>query len=141
MLNGNISNRVTPTLLLKINNTLIKKKTPTLKGLFSSKKERYELDLATFDFVMRTFLYTNYKIDLVMTHQEVPKYKDIFQEVLNTHQVPYGAIHFLDSYEISSLVNSGVFSCYIDDDINELLKVGHKHCYSVRDANNFVKRG
>lgn len=141
MLHGNISNRVSPSLLLRINGTVIKKKSkPTIKGFFK-KQEKYELDYTTFDFLMRSFLYTDYKIDLVMDSDEVSKYKDVFQEILNTHQVPYGCVRYLNSNEINGLISSGVYMCFIDNSIDYLNRVGHIHCYTVKEANNFIKRG
>lgn len=141
MLNGNISNKVAPSLLLRVNGTVIKKKSkPSLLGFFK-KQTKYEVDLTTFDFLMRSFLYTDYKIDLVMDLQEVAEYKDIFQDILNTNHIPYGCIKYLNVYEIHTLLNSGSYLCYIDNDNDTLNKVGHTHCYTVKEANNFIKRG
>lgn len=140
MIGGNISNRTAPTLLVDFDTLFRPIKRRPLDKLIKG-KPKYKIDVVSLDFFMRTYLKSDYKLDLVIDidtmNKHTKEYKEK-QDLLEREDIPYGGLHFLSYSDVYNLINSGCYMCYISDNINCLLNVGHTHCYTIKEADKFI---
>ena len=138
MRNGDISNRGASTILVRVGGTVIERKQKTsLRGLFN-KEHKYETNFETLTFLMRTFLHSDYKIELLMDADLDMTNKEIYSKILEDQAIP-GIVRTYNMNQVNHLINSGVYTCYIDNDINQLNKVTSPYCFSVAEANKFIR--
>lgn len=132
MRNGDISNHVPPTIIIRVEETLLKLKQKKVLGV--PVKTTYESVENTVALIIRLSMKTDYKVKLVC---EARNFK-LFDKILNDLDLPFTPLRFHSEQTITNFLNNGIYYCYIDDDLDRIGRVNHKSCYTVAEFTNLV---
>lgn len=133
MLGGDISNKTVPTVLVRMEDTLIKDVSKPIFGL-KLRQPKYVFEEHTLAMIIRLSMKTHYKVSLVCYPENYKHFKDLLDGV----SIPFSELVYHGDQTITNFLNCGVYFCYIDEDSDRILKVNHKSCYSVAEFTNLV---
>lgn len=134
MRNGDISNKALPSILVKANDCLIKRESRSVMGI--PLKPRFSFNRDVEQLLHHIMQSTDYRIVLVFDVDCSNDYVVFLSEHMN--EVPFAYYRFYDPIDIKIYLDSGVYLCYIDNDINKLNMVGHKDTYTVSQFKNLL---
>lgn len=132
MLNGDISSYTPPTILIRVEDTLIKTHDTKLLGF--TLRTSYELDENTYGLIMRLSMKTHYKVNLVCDSGNYNSFKEYLEDV----DLPFVNLMYHSTQTITNFLNNGIYYCYIDNNLDRIERVNHKSCYSVAEFTNLV---
>lgn len=136
MQGGDLSNRVPPIILLRVEDTLVKKQ--ELKGIkrILKRKPRYYVDPVVDEFILKTYLYTDYTIDLMIEDTEDTNHILTMSDMVS--RIVHRRLRVVSPEEVHRLLETGLVICYVDNDPGMRARVSHKHCYSLAEARHFI---
>lgn len=132
MKRGDISNTTAPTVLVRVEDTLLTVANKTFMGF--TIKENIEVNENTLILLKRLAMYSPYRVELVTDCKNHSKFNTILEEL----DIPFAKIHNYSEQTITNFLNCGIYFCYVDDNSDRILRVNHKSCYSVADFSNLV---
>lgn len=132
MKNGDISNLTPPTILIRVEDTLLKSNQSKVLGF--TYKTTYEPIENTVSLIIRLSMHTDYKVGLVCEPQNYHK----LNEVVENLQLPFTYLLYHYEQTITNFLNNGIYYCYVDDDLDRIGRVNHKSCYTVAQFTNLA---
>lgn len=131
MLNGDLSNRVAPTILIRVGDTLIKENEKrTLKDKILG-KNKYIFDPKIVNFIYSVLINSNRSVDLLISTDRDFSNRDIYYKMLVKEDLPCNKIRFMGRESINIQLNMGLYVKYIDESTEYRNFVGHKDCCSI----------
>lgn len=145
MIHGNISNRKAPSMLFRVENFLVKyRETTTIDKVLNKiigKERRAELNEEVCNALYMIFRATDFTVGIVCMQETWVKLPKELRDVLLVG-LPIADIHLIDNvYDIRLLLNSGQYSYYVDDNLDDHKIVGENKCLALADLNNIAKKG
>ena len=132
MKRGDISNTTAPTVLVRVEDTLLTVTHKTFMGF--NIKENIEVNENTFILLKRLSMHSPYRVELVTDCKNHSKFNEILEEL----DIPFARIHRYSEQTITNFLNCGIYFCYIDDNSDRIGRANHKSCYTVVDFSNLV---
>lgn len=132
MKHGDISNHVPPTIIIRVEETLLKLKQKKILGV--PIKNNYEPVENTVSLIIRLSMKTDYRVKLVCEAQNF----NLFNKILNELNLPFTHLSSYSEQTIVNFLNNGIYYCYIDDDLDRIGRVNHKSSYTVAEFTNLV---
>lgn len=141
MRNNDISNQKAPSMLVRVDNFLVKPKKVSFTDKILDKLHmtRYEIDREVALAIKRAFIHTHYHVGLVLLEDEFEKYpRNMFNELTD---LPIGDMHIVQDYlDIKTMLDSGEYLYYVDDNEEEVSKIGSNQCISLSTFNKYIFR-
>lgn len=145
MLHNNISNKKAPSMLFRVEDFLVKYKEITtidkVLNKIMGKHKRAKLNSRVTGSIHALFRTTDFTVGLVCFEKEWTKYpKDLRDTII--FELPIEDIHLIGDYtEINSILDTGEYTYYVDDNIDNHSLVGHNRCATLNQINYLAKKG
>ena len=145
MINGDISNRKAPSILFRVEDFLVKyRETSTIDKVMNKligKHKRAELSEVVVEEIDVIFRMTDFTVGLVCMKEDWSKYPSDIRNII-IDALPITDVHLVHDYlDIKTLLDSGQYSFYVDDDRERQNLVGHKRCFTLRQIDTIVRKG
>lgn len=145
MLNNNISNRKAPSMLLRVEDFLVKyRETTTIDKVMNKlvgKHKRAELSEVVVEAIDTIFRLTDFTVGLVCIEADWNKYPKDLRDIILLG-LTISDLHLVhDHLDIEKLLNSGKYAFYVDDNLDNHSLVGHKRCVTLRQIDSIARKG
>lgn len=145
MIHGDISNRKAPSMLYRVEDFLINyRETTTIDKVLNKligKHKRAELSEEVLNSIDAVFRLTDFTVGLVCMQTEWSKLPKDLRDVILLG-TPVADLHLIsDPLDIHSLLNSGQYAFYVDDNLENHSLVGHNRCITLKQLNSIAKKG
>ena len=145
MLNNDISNRKAPSLLFRVEDFLVEyRETTTIDKVLNKivgKHKRAELSEEVCDTIELIFRLTDFNVGLVCLQDDWTKFPSDLRDIIITG-LPVSDLHLIhDHLDIEKMLNTGEYSFYVDDNLENHSLVGHKRCVTLRQINAIARKG
>lgn len=129
---GDISNSVAPTILIRVEDTLFTVTHKTYLGVYT--KETITLNENALILIKKLILQSPYRVELVTECKNHSKFNKLIEE----YHIPVANVSQYSEQTITNFLNCGIYFCYIDNNLDRIVRVNHKSCYSLSDFSNLV---
>lgn len=133
MLHGDISNRVAPTIAIRVEDFLVEYKDEGIKdkvlNFIVGKERRATLNPKVVRALYHIFKHTDMCVDLIVHEDNLNE--DLIKLISD---LPFNQLKtFRKDISIAIDLNAGIIDYYVDDNAERRSKIGHKNCIGLND--------